>query len=521
MKGTFTKGPFHADEGCSKFTNCCFSSDNSKMVTNYGNSLNIWNVLSGNKERHLQCKTLFSFSFTASGNFLGTVDTENVFNVYDITNDYSIKSDPIESHCPVEIVATFKENSWCCSVQHFILILNHDFTYTSCHRHSLMNIILPSNPYCQNLASFLQHPEQSWFSKVKKILNATFDMSDMSWYNALRYILIGDESVLIYSCSSNAMHVFSIKGLIDSKEMPDNLAGVYSYLSKNGDFAYLNNVWSHKLTICNLHSNARRSYEWQGLRQLGLLGISVVRDGLILYDRYQKYDRAAELWNSDLTQRVARFDQLVGVRKCFSVSDELIACVSRSDVMFFNVFTKEIENKTHVDALLTSVLACSIKYHVLTWTKFFKTLALWRDGKRVDSWKDLFETYTSLYISKGCNIIAEFSPQGNRLALSSSQMNKIFIFYTLSMKFLSQLTIYGRCNVHRQLKFFDNENLVCSSDNHIVHLMNAGRGEILTCVDFGDIPAPIDVCRKRSMLLVGHDCSKRFELIHVWLPRKL
>ncbi len=126
LQGTFTEGPFHADEGCSKFTNCRFSSDNSKMVTNYGNSLNIWNVLSGNKERHLQCKTLFSFSFTASGNFLGTVDIENVFNVYDITNDYSVKSKRFNGG--VEIVATFETNSWCCYAESTIIVLDHDIT---------------------------------------------------------------------------------------------------------------------------------------------------------------------------------------------------------------------------------------------------------------------------------------------------------------------------------------------------------------------------------------------------------
>ena len=60
------------------------------MVTNYGNNLIVWNVASGNKIRCLPSKPLFSFSFTASGNFLGTVDIKNVFRVYDVSNNYSI-----------------------------------------------------------------------------------------------------------------------------------------------------------------------------------------------------------------------------------------------------------------------------------------------------------------------------------------------------------------------------------------------------------------------------------------------
>ena len=505
MQGKFTKGPFHTDEACSKFTNCCLCSDNSKMVTNYGNSLNIWNVLSGNKERHLQCKTLFSFSFTASGIFLGTVDIENVFNVYDITNDYSVKSRQIKAQFPVEIVATFAENSWCCSIQRSIVILNHDFTFPSYYRPSLMDIILPSNPYSQNVASFIQHPEQSWFSKVKKILNATFGWS---WYLALRYILIRDESVLIYSCSSNAMHVFSLKGLIDSQEKPDNLKGVFSNLSRNRDFAYLNNTWSQRFTICNLDSNERHSKDWQRSRQLH---IPVVRDGVILFDD----NRSPELWNSDLGQCVARFDQLGVVKECLSVCDELIACVYQSYVIFFNVFTKEIKNKTHFNETVDSVHACSIKYHILAQIES-SCISLWKEGRRIDSWEAFFETNTSLR----CILFADFSPDGNRLALFSAEVNKIFMFDILSMKFLSQVTIYGPSNDLLRLKFFDNENLVCSSTNHVVYLINVERGEILTCLDFGDIPALIAVSRKRSIIFVGRDCSERFELINVRLPRK-
>ena len=521
LQGTFTKGPFQPDEGCSKFTNCCFSSDNSKMVTNFGNSLITWNVLSGNKERRLQCETLFSFCFTASGNFLGTVDDENVFNVYDMSNDYSVKSRRIDSGCPVEIVSTFAENSWCCLVEDQITVLDHDhLDHDHFSRPELYwtptlvsNIILPSNPYSQNLASFLQYPELSWFSKVKKI-KIPQNIPRFTWYTALRYILIGDESVLIYSYSSNGLHVFSIKGLIDSKDEPDyDLMDVVPYFSKDGNFAYLRDTLCETFTIYNLDSNERHSKDARR-RLYRLDKILVLRDGFILYFDH----RTPELWNSDLTQCVARFDQLAGVKQCLSVSDELIACVYQSYVIFFNVFTKEIGNETRFNETVTSVHACSIKYHVLAQIES-SSISLWKDGKRIDSWEAFFETNTSL-ISR-CISFADFSPEGNRLALSSLQINKIFIFDTLSMKFLSQLTIYGPSIDRLRLKFFDNENLVCSSTNHIVYLINVERGEILTCVDFGDIPAPIDVFRKRSIIFVGHNCSDRFELIHVWLPRKL
>ncbi len=522
MKGTFTEGPFHADEGCSKFTNCCFSSDNSKMVTNYENSLNIWNVLSGNRERHLQCTdTLFSFSFTASGNFLGTVDIENVFNVYDITNDYSVKSRRIDTGCPVEIVSTFAENSWCCLVEYKITVLDHDIIFSRPELYTktfVSDIILPSNPYSQNLACFLQHPEQSWFSKIRqnKSLQNRLGLTGLSF--VLRYILIGDESVLIYSCRLNSMHVFSIKGLSDSQEEPEDyeMDGI-PYLSRNGDFVYIGHPsnLTERFTICNLDSNKRHSSDVgdsDGLFSLGV--IPVVGGAVILYGE----NRAPELWNSDLTQCAARFDQLVGAKECLSVSDELIACVYKSYVIFFNVFSKEIENEIHFNETVTSVCACSIKYHVLAQIES-GSISLWRDGKRVDSWEDLVFKNTSIgsrYILDG-----DFSPQGNRLAIAMCglRMNTIFIFDTISTKFLSQVSIYGPSNDFPKPKFFDNENLVCSSISHFLYLINAERGEILTYLDFGDRPDPFDVCRKRSIIAAAHDCSEGFKLINVWLPR--
>ena len=39
IEGKLRSGPFQCDESCSKFTNCCFSLDNSRMVTSYGNNL--------------------------------------------------------------------------------------------------------------------------------------------------------------------------------------------------------------------------------------------------------------------------------------------------------------------------------------------------------------------------------------------------------------------------------------------------------------------------------------------------
>jgi WD40 repeat protein len=499
LEGISTTGPFRCDEGCSKFTNCCFSSDNSRMATHYDIILIVWNVLNGTKEICIPCKTLSCFSFTASGKFLGTIDIENVFNVYDVTNDYTVfKSIKIISQFPVEIVSTFKQNSWFCSFQRFITTINHDLSLQTSFC-VVWDIILPSNFYCSHeLKCFLQHPEKSWSSKIKDILNHNFGWSS---YTALRYILIGDKNVLIYSCKSNTMHVFSLEGLVDTEERTPNRKGVFSNISANGDFVYLNNKLAQRFTICELDSNKIKKH----LKRLhsDQLDIPVVRDGVVLYGE----NRTPELWNSDLTQRLASFDQLAGIKRYLSVSDELIACVYQSYVTFFNVFTKEVQSETSFNEDVLSVHACSSKYHVLAQIES-SDISLWKDGTKVAGWEDVLR----------CILFAKFSPQGNRLALSSVEVNKIFIFDVASIKFLAQIPINGPSNLIR-LMFFDNKNLVCSSTNHMLYFINVDRGEILTCLDVGDIPAPIAVCRERSIVFAALNCSERFELIKVWLPR--
>ena len=505
IEGKLRSGPFQCDESCSKFTNCCFSLDNSRMVTNYGNNLIVWNVASGDKIKCLPCEPLFSFSFTASGNFLGTVDVGNVFNVYDISNGYPIcKSLKLNSQFPVEILSMFEQNMWFCSVDRKVVSVDQNVNVFR-RNVSLIDIILPSNlHYCDELKCLLYDPKESWFSKVTSFLNRTFGWSS---FDALKYILIGGKSVLIYSSRSNVMHKFNIESLLVEEEQAKNLEGVISTMSLNGDFVYLNNTTARRLTICNRQSNTKFSKPFQSC---GVARILVVRDGVILYLE----NGTPELWNNDVTQCLATFHERVGIKNCLSVSDEVIACVYDCCVIFFNVFTREIESETSFSEKVLKVYACSIKYHVLAQIESSE-FSLWRNGIRVDGWEKVSQTHTQLrYISD-----ATFSPQGNRVALFSFESNKIFIFDVVSLTYVAQVPKYVPIVDILRFKFFDNENLVCGSRSHILYFINVDRGEIITCLDMGNTPAPIDVSRKRSNVFVGLNFSERFELINVCLPR--
>ena len=236
-----------------------------------------------------------------------------------------------------------------------------------------------------------------------------------------------------------------------------------------------------------------------------------------------------ELWNSDVTECLSSFDQLTGTKKCLSVSDEVIACVcyqtgSKRRIIFFNVSTKEIVKEMIISDsgpsyFLMSVWACSIKYHVLTKPLEPFGTFLWKDGEKMDWWKDVFyEELTEPYFDD-----AQFSPDGNKLAICYYWSNKISIFDIASEIVQAQIATgepgtWFRSSV---LKFFDNENLLYGSVDNILYCINTNSCEILTCLDIGDVVGKISVCRKRNIVCVGCHYSKNFKLVTVCPPRRL
>ena len=313
------------------------------------------------------------------------------------------------------------------------------------------------------------------------------------------------------------MSIFSIACLEQTEQSPSLVKKkVFSNISLNGNFVYLSSHSTKNFTVCKLPSRDK-SFSRSLTSKLYFV---VVRDGVIFYRK--KYAITPELWNSDVTECRSRFDQLTGMRNCLSVSDEVIACVffftESKHIIFFNVSTKEIENEMSITKNTSSscnmiVKACSIKYHVLTdQAKPF----LWKDGEKVGGWEEVFsEAIAEEYIE-----YAQFSPDGNKLGISCLESNKILIFDITPMSFQGQISVggpdwYG----HLTFKFFDNENLLCSSLNNMLYSVNINNREILTCLDINDIPRPISVCRERNIVCAGLNYSENFELVTVYPPR--
>ena len=317
------------------------------------------------------------------------------------------------------------------------------------------------------------------------------------------------------------MCLFSIEGLAQKEQSAPNFAEQeVCNISLNGDFVYLSNLSNKNFTLCKLPLQDKYS------RPLtNKLDYLVVRDGVIFYGK--GHACIPELWNSDVTECLSSFDELNGTMDCLSVSDEVIACVSdqtasKCRIIFLNVSTKEIEKEMIISESGPSkcdmlVRACSIKYHVLT-LRFqpFGTF-LWKDGEKMDWWKDVFyQESTERYI---CD--SQFSPDGNKLAICYYGCNQISIFDIASEIVQTQIAtdVFGKYE-YLLLKFFDNENLLYNSVDNMLYCINTNSCEILTCLDIGSRARNISVCRKRNIICVGFLHFKNFKLVTVCPPRR-
>ena len=514
FQGMSAKGPFQSNEESSVFTNCCFSQDGSKMVTYDGNSNNliVWNVSSGAKETCFRSKTLYSLSFTASGDFLGTTDTENVFTVYDVTNYCNPNSIEIDTMFQVEIVSTFEKNSWFCSLGPKFQFVNHDFSQSSSRTDPVVDVVLPSNIHSsQDIKHFVEDPGHSWLPKVMRNLHAIFGWSKDG---AIRYFLIDYNTALFFSCRSSNMYLLSIESFLDREEdEPSKELDIFSKISANGDFIYFNNGMIKKLIAWKIDSEEENAIPY---KQSGEFDFLVVGNGVVLHGE----NHIPELWSADLRQLLASFDELIGTCKFLPVSDKVIACVyDKEDIKIFDVFSRKMEDQIRFPEKIRSVHACSTKSTVLVQMES-GNISLIKRGKQVDS-TSLSDDFKMVRLGTA-TFEADFSPEGELLALSSVGITKIFIYNVVlsSEIFLNGkvINIGDGCPLSG-LKFFDNQRLVVGSFNHMLYVHDVLKDDVSTCLDIGDPPGPITVCQKEKVICAGLNFSKKFKLIKIRSPR--
>ena len=509
LQGEFTKGPFHCGQEDSAFTNCCFSLDGNKMVTYYGDNLFVWNVVNGIKETSLPCdEKVYTFSFTASGNFLGTTDTENVFRVYDVANEYKVTANQL-SHdfISVEIVSTFEKNSWLCFVDRSLCCISHDLILSS-ELGFDFDVAIPGDLHSSDeLQRFLENPEHSWLSRVRQGYGGYYSFPT-------RYIPLGNKSVLVFSRENYVIHVFNVDDLMHTTFIgSDNYKLDYLDISTNGEIVYLNDR-EKRLTVTKLEDESSQVFFYTSESSQPVNSkYAVVKDGIISYTWLNP--STPVLWSSDFTEQLSSFHQLVGMTKCLPVSDEVIACEFywHSCVKFFNFSTKQIVHEMPLHEHITSIKACSIKYHVLAEMGGMKKSCLWKDGKKIDAWTNLLCQTLKGYIGA-----AEFSPEGNTLAVCVMEFPKLTIFDVVSTSILAQISFAGFGNLFGGLKFLDEKNVIYSL-LETIYCINLERGEILARLNLGVRPSPISVCRKLNIVCTGLHKSRNFLLLEVVFPR--
>ena len=234
-------------------------------------------------------------------------------------------------------------------------------------------------------------------------------------------------------------------------------------------------------------------------------------NGVILFRR----DYAPELWNFDLTQCLERFHEIAHYSRCLPVSEEVIALWNsgKQRIIFFNVLSKTLEFDMTLTDPIYDMYVCSIKHHVLA--SVIGRCVLWKDGRKVDALEDMLRQFWPLRVER-----SQFSPDGSKLALSKGVFfTNVFIFDVVLFTLLAEVLLTDLAVIGTNLTFFDNEYLVCGSENHILYLANARNGDILTYLDCGFVPNPLCVCRQRSIICVSRDTTENVELVKVRLPR--
>ncbi|XP_046857613.1 uncharacterized protein LOC124451021 [Xenia sp. Carnegie-2017] len=89
INGRISSSPFHCDDCTSKFfTNKCFSKDKYTMVTSYKDTLTVWDVEKGEKERSIRCNNVSSLCFSNSGRYLCVIEERKMVQIFDVANNY-------------------------------------------------------------------------------------------------------------------------------------------------------------------------------------------------------------------------------------------------------------------------------------------------------------------------------------------------------------------------------------------------------------------------------------------------
>ena len=350
LAGNFESG-LVCEEILNTFTHGCFSHDSTKMVTNYGIHLTVWNLLENKKIASLSCRSeLFSILFSANDRFIGTTDIDE-FCVYDTDNSYSIISRSCGGFFAV-IVSTFYSDSWYChKVSQTQLKTKHEIV-----KYDLTNKRVPDR--------FIQLLPTN--ARAAAEFQAVVESGDRSWLHEVdndSFFILANKSVLVSSYNENEIKLFSHTELIQNsnkKKQAFNLSFFPQFVrsfsvSVDGRYIYTDDTVKHFRVVELSSPRSVKVINFDGaeddfIRNTFFLpvtnGVFFCRQVPNPMGENTFFAGIPELWNFGVTQRLASFPELTGTCHCLSIAHDLVACIMELQVCFFNVLEKVIVART-------------------------------------------------------------------------------------------------------------------------------------------------------------------------------
>ncbi|XP_046858572.1 uncharacterized protein LOC124452021 [Xenia sp. Carnegie-2017] len=271
INGIISSSPFHCDDSTSEFfTNKCFSKDKYIMVTSYKDTLTVWDVEKGEKNRSIRCNNVTSLCFSNSGRYLCVIEERKEVQILDVANNY--ETFVYDDHLPPSFSSklfTVGLHSWCCCWDPLFRIKPFIVNPT---REKLPDVdpdfetsFFPLDPFDDNRSSFPFH--------------------ELFMY----YFILNNDNVLFFNYGL-VFYLYSIPRVC--------LTMTYSLsiqkFCSNGKYLYRSNEENSRVIIYNLNT-----FDFV-VKECFVRDMVAVENGVILLTA----KNVPELWNDDLTKLV-------------------------------------------------------------------------------------------------------------------------------------------------------------------------------------------------------------------------
>ena len=527
LEGNFEAGPFeehHDDHECTKFTNCCFSNDKSKMATNYGDHLTLWNLRDNCKIISLPCRSeLYSILFSADDRYLATTNVSELC-VYDVSNSCSIIS---QSSCTsyTIIISAFGLDSWYCkSEKKGDKIVRYDQSYTAVPRKKPFTL-LPLNQRAEGeFQKFIEKMDMKLFDKLKgkNLFMLSNGNALLLGYDRKELQLLSRFIELVWSFELSLTGQRSFSGCSFSFDGSYFYASCTKYkLKKHKQAAKKRNKLAPLVPVSSgiFFQTPPKSGDRYNHFQPDGLSCKFICTCSISNDLHKnKHDESGtqicspELWDFEMTKPLSTFPELSGTLECISVTEDLVACVMNIEVCFFSVCERKVLKRIPLPRIESKVVACSSKYDVLLQC-INGPVYLARD-EMID---------LSLLVLKSLEPIVNsvdtacFSPDAQLLVFCSDERKKLYILDVDARKILWELLLKSK---GYKMDFIDDEHVLCRGYKNCLCLINVKTCKMMTCINWcaGNDEWSFCSCRKTGDIMAYGLRREELKYIKLWLP---